>query len=101
LEELHLHILEAAGGKEGVRLFKDNPDISVVLLDIRLPGVSGFDILKELKKERPQVPVIAETAFAMSGDRENCLDAGFDEYISKPVSRKALIEIVQQFISTD
>ena len=99
LEELRLNILEAANGEQGVQIFREHPEISVVLLDIRLPEVSGFDILKELKKERPEVPVIAQTAFAMSGDRDDCLKAGFDEYVSKPVSRKTLIGILQKFIN--
>jgi len=98
LEEINLHILEAPGGKEGIRIFSENPDISVVLLDIRLPGTSGFDILKELKKIRPKIPVIAQTAFAMAGDKENCLAAGFDDYISKPINKNTLIQKLQKFI---
>ena len=98
LEELDLNILEAADGKEGIRLFRENPDILAVLLDIRLPETSGFDILKVLKKERPDVPVIAETAFAMAGDRDNCLNAGFDDYISKPVNRKTLIGLLNKYL---
>ena len=98
LEELQLRILEAAGGHEGVKVFRENPQISVVLLDIRLPGVSGFDILKELKKIRPEVPVIAQTAFAMTGDREKCMAAGFDDYISKPVKKDKLIALLQKHI---
>jgi two-component system CheB/CheR fusion protein len=99
LQGLELKVLEAAGGYEGVKIFRENPDVSVVLLDILLPGVSGFDILKELKKIRPEVPVIAQTAFAMIGDREKCLAAGFDDYISKPVSRKILLELIGKYIS--
>ena len=98
LEEINLHILEAPGGKEGIRIFSENPDISVVLLDIRLPGTSGFDILKELKKIRPKIPVIAQTAFAMAGDKENCLAAGFDDYVSKPINKNTLIQKLQKFI---
>jgi signal transduction histidine kinase/CheY-like chemotaxis protein len=98
LEEINLNILEAGGAEEGIRSFMENTDILVVLLDIRLPEVSGFDILKDLKKIRPEVPVIAQTAFAMAGDKENCLAAGFDDYISKPVSKDTLIRKLQKFI---
>jgi signal transduction histidine kinase/CheY-like chemotaxis protein len=97
LESVNLHVLEAAGGKEGVTLFSDNPQISAVLLDIRLPGTSGFEVIKELKKIRPDVPVIAETAFAMVGDKEKCLAAGFDDYISKPVKREILLEKINKY----
>ena len=98
LEEMNWKVLEATGGKEGVDIFAHQEDIKVVLLDIRLPGISGFDILKELKKIRPEVPVIAQTAFAMSGDKEKCLTAGFDDYLSKPVKKETLIQKLQRFV---
>jgi len=98
LEEVNLKILEAAEGREGVRLFSENPDISAVLLDIQLPGDSGFDIIKVLKKIRPGVPILAQTAFAMAGDEERCLAAGFDDYIAKPVKKEDLIRKLQRFI---
>ncbi len=98
LEEMNWKILEATGGKEGVDIFAQQEDIKVVLLDIRLPEISGFDILKELKKIRPEVPVIAQTAFAMSGDEEKCLAAGFDDYLSKPVKKETLIQKLQRFV---
>ncbi len=98
LEDINLQILEATEGSEGIRLFLENQDISVVLLDIQLPGSSGFDIIKELKKIRPEVPVLAQTAFAMAGDKESCIAAGFDDYISKPVKKDDLIKKLQRFI---
>jgi len=98
LEEMNWKVLEASGGKEGVDIFAHQEDIKVVLLDIRLPEISGFDILKELKKIRPEVPVIAQTAFAMSGDEEKCLAAGFDDYLSKPVKKETLIQKLQRFV---
>ncbi len=98
LQGMNLHVLEAETGKEGIRIFQENPEISVVLLDIQLPGASGFDILKELKNIRPDTPVIAQTAFAMSGDKENCLKAGFNDYIAKPVKKEALIKKLQNFL---
>lgn len=98
LEKQQIHILEASGGHEGVKIFRETPDISIVLLDIRLPGTSGFEILKELKKINPNVPVIAQTAFAMTGDREKCMAAGFTEYISKPVKKDRLIALLHKYI---
>ncbi len=98
LEGMRVHILEAADAAEGERIFREHPEIAVVLLDIRLPGVSGFEVLKELKKLRPEVPVIAQTAFAMAGDKEACLEAGFDAYISKPVGRTELLHLLKKFV---
>ncbi len=98
LEDLNIHVLQAFDGRETLKLFSENPDISLVLLDIRLPGLSGFEILEELKKARPELPVIAQTAFAMAGDEEKCLTLGFDDYIAKPIKKDVLIKKLQRFI---
>ena len=100
LQGLNIRIIETADGKESIRLFSENPNISVVLLDIQLPGISGFDILKKMKEIRPEIPVIAQTAFAMAGDREKCLALGFDDYIAKPVKKDVLITKLSGFIMT-
>lgn len=75
-----------------------NPDL--ILLDINLPGMSGFDVLAEIKAD-PQtqnIPVIALTANSMHGDEKACLDAGFDGYISKPVTRNELYNTVLRYL---
>ncbi len=97
LQGLNIPIIEATNGKEGISLFSENPDISVVLLDIQLPGVSGFDIFKEMKKIKPKIPIIAQTAFAMAGDKEKCLALGFDDYIAKPIKKEVLIKKLEKF----
>ncbi len=96
--DLNIHVLQAFDGREALKLFSENRNISLVLLDIRLPGFSGFEILKELKKARPELPVIAQTAFAMAGDEEKCLALGFDDYIAKPVKKDVLIKKLHRFI---
>ena len=98
MEDLNIHVLQAFDGLEALKLFSENRDISLVLLDIRLPGLSGLEILKEMKKTRPELPVIAQTAFAMAGDEEKYLALGFDDYIAKPVKKDILIKKLQRFI---
>ncbi len=98
MEDLNIHVLQAFDGWETLRLFSENRNISLVLLDIRLPGLSGIEILKELKKARPGLPVIAQTAFAMAGDKEKYLALGFDDYIPKPIKKDILIKKLQRFI---
>ncbi|GMT45396.1 MAG: hypothetical protein IEMM0006_1228 [bacterium] len=98
MEDLNIHVLQAFDGLEALKLFSENRDISLVLLDIRLPGLSGLEILKEMKKTSPELPVIAQTAFAMAGDEEKYLALGFDDYIAKPVKKDILIKKLQRFI---
>lgn len=94
LKIYHYQIIRAKTGKEAVNLFKANPDIKIVLLDIQLPGMNGYEVLSEIKKINPDIPVIAQTAYSMIDDREKCLNAGCSEYISKPININRLRDVV-------
>ncbi|HPO66380.1 MAG: response regulator [Bacteroidales bacterium] len=72
----------------GLRAFAEclkNPEINLVLMDVKLPIVNGLESTRLIKKYKPHIKVIAQTAFAMVGDRNRCLSAGCDEYITKPI----------------
>lgn len=66
----------------------------LILMDIQMPGMDGFQALHELRKNGYEGPIVALTAHAMKGDREKCLEAGFDEYLQKPLKKEALVEIL-------
>ena len=86
-------------GDRGLEMIKSGkPDL--VILDLQLPGLSGIEIFKELRKIKKfnKVPIIAVTAFAMKGDEERILKIGFDKYISKPIRVKEFKEIVMDFL---
>src|SRR5713226_2615573 len=92
--------LEARHGLEAIKLTQDNkPDL--ILMDIRLPDLSGLDVTRVLKQDdqTKYIPVIAVTAFAMSGDKAKALGSGCDAYISKPVILKNLLRMVDSFLS--
>jgi CheY-like chemotaxis protein len=91
-------IIWAQNGEEAVKWVENNPDIDLVLMDIQMPVMDGNTAMREIKKIRPNLPVIALTAFGVSGDREKGIRDGFDEYATKPISRKLLIEILLRFI---
>jgi len=101
LQDKH-EITSAVTGAEGIEKAKTfNPDL--ILLDISLPGIDGFAVLKELKKddELQNVPVIALTARAMKGDREELLNYGFDDYISKPIDSVEFEKTINTWINGD
>jgi CheY-like chemotaxis protein len=82
-------------GKEAVETCRNNPDIDLILMDIKMPGMDGYEATREIRKFNQNVFIIAQTAFALSGDRDKSIEAGCDEYISKPINNgilKALIE---------
>lgn len=81
--------------------FLQNNNVDLILLDINLPGKKdGVDVIKDLRKmdKYKNIPIIALTAYALAGDRERLLEAGFDEYISKPMTKKELFEKLKLFI---
>ncbi len=99
LEHAGYDVVEATTGEEGVRLAAQVvPDL--VLMDIQLPGIDGRDALRRLRRgaSTRDIPVVAVTAFAMKGDEAKTLDAGFDGYIEKPISVRALPEQVRGYL---
>jgi CheY-like chemotaxis protein len=90
-------ILHALNGQEAVDLYKSNPDISIILMDIKMPVMDGIEATRQIKLMNKNVPVIAITAFAMSGDEERVLQAGCDAYLSKPISKKNLLDKIELF----
>jgi PAS domain S-box-containing protein len=98
LGNMNLEILHAWNGKQAVELVRENHDIGLVLMDIKMPIMGGYEATGLIKDIRPDLPVVAITAHALSGDREKALNAGCDEYISKPVSVKTLREMVIRYL---
>ena len=95
----NLDISTSITGKEGLQLIKTN-DIDVIILDIQLPDMSGIDICKELRKleKYKKTPILAVTSFAMKGDKERILDAGFNDYIPKPLQIKEFRESIKKYL---
>ena len=92
-------IFEETRGDLGLELIKSgNPDL--VILDIQLPEMSGIDICTELRRIEnfKEIPIVAVTSFAMKGDKDRILSAGFNEYISKPIKVKEFREMVKSFL---
>lgn len=92
LSPSNVKILSAKDGLQAVEYCHENPTIEIVLMDVRLPKMNGKEAMIEIKKYNPKLPIIAQTAFAMSGDREKYIESGFDDYISKPILMEDLIK---------
>jgi signal transduction histidine kinase/CheY-like chemotaxis protein len=101
LSELQLQVLNACNGAEALRIFKNNPHIDLVLMDILLPDINGLQLTRVFKKENPQMPVIAQTAYAGSNDLNECLAAGCSSCISKPIMYEQIKEVVGKFLNND
>jgi CheY-like chemotaxis protein len=92
-------ILHASTGREAIDLFKANPDILLILMDMKMPDIDGFEATRQIKLLNRKVSIIAITAYAMSGDEERTISAGCDGYLSKPLNKKILLEKIEEFIS--
>lgn len=93
-------ILRAKNGKEAVDLITDHGGgIDLVLMDLNMPVMDGYEAMKIIKSQHPEIPIIAQTAYTLSEDRNKCLKAGFNDYISKPINRVALFRLVKENLS--
>lgn len=91
LEETRSKIIYAVNGAMAIEECKNNNNIDLVLMDIKMPVVNGYEAVKVIKDQNRYLPVIAQTAYTASEDYYKCIDAGFDDYIAKPIERELLL----------
>ncbi len=98
LEKTNADIIHATNGKDAVKFFRQNPDIDVILMDIRMPIMDGIEATTQIKQIDRDIPIIVQTAFTMSSEKEKSFKAGCDDYISKPINIKELYATVCKYI---
>jgi hypothetical protein len=92
-------VLHATNGREAIEIFKANPSVRLILMDIKMPEIDGFEATRQIKLVDRNVCIIAITAYAMSGDEEKIIAAGCDGYLSKPINKKSLLEKIAEFFN--
>jgi len=97
MEGVGLTVFSAENGAVCIETYRDHPEIELILMDILMPVMDGYEALAEIRKIDTRIPVIAQTAYAMQYDREKVLAAGFDDYIPKPISRNLLLSIFNKY----
>jgi HAMP domain-containing protein/CheY-like chemotaxis protein/signal transduction histidine kinase len=100
LERRGMRVLTATTGNEAIKLIELNSDIAIVLMDIMMPEMDGYQTMEEIRKNANfrRLPIIALTAKAMKGDREKCLDAGASDYLAKPVNTEQLLSALRSWL---
>lgn len=99
LKVLNMNVIHAKNGEEAVNYCKNDDSIVLVLMDIKMPLLNGYDATKDIHKFKPNLPIIAQTAFALTEDRKRTLECGCIDYISKPFTREALINITKKYLN--
>ncbi len=98
LEETKVQISHAITGLEAVKICRKDPSVQLVLMDMRLPEMDGYEATKRVKDLRPQLPVIAQTAYTLSDDRRKCLESGCDDYLAKPFTQNILLSKISHYL---
>ena len=99
LQKFSANVLRATNGQKAVDMVKSDSSIDLVLMDIELPILDGYQATRLIKEIRPELPVIAQTAFAMMGEREKSREAGCNDYLSKPIRKEELLSVLKKFFS--
>jgi CheY-like chemotaxis protein/signal transduction histidine kinase/HAMP domain-containing protein len=100
LERHNMQVISANNGQEAIRLVETTPELALVLMDIMMPEMDGYETMRRIRanQEFRRLPIIALTAKAMKGDREKCLEAGASDYVAKPVNTEQLLSLVRMWL---
>ena len=100
LENHEVEVTSATNGRQAIEILKTTPGFDMVLMDIMMPEMDGYETMREIRKDSAfrTLPILALTAKAMKGDREKCLEAGASDYISKPVNTDQLLSLMRVWL---
>jgi hypothetical protein len=90
-------LLEASTGTEAVDICHNNTDIDLILMDIQIPVMNGYEATRQIRQFNKKVVIIAQTAFGLAGDQEKAIEAGCNDYIAKPINKDELIALIQKY----
>lgn len=99
LKKTHAKILWVTDGVDAVSACKENKDLDLILMDIQLTSMSGLEAIRKIREFNTEIPIIAQTAYAMVGDRQKSMDAGSNDYISKPIRRKVFLSVISKYLN--
>ena len=99
LKKTDANVIRVKNALAAIDICKSNVNIDIIMMDIQLPEMDGYEATREIKKIRKSLPIIAQTAYAMAGDKEKSILAGCDDYIAKPIDVRKLLPKINQFLS--
>lgn len=98
LNDISAELLDAKTGMEAVELCRNNKDLDLILMDIRMPDWNGYEATRRIRKFNKEVIIIAQTAYGLSGDKEKAIESGCNDYIAKPIIKNELLTLIQKYL---
>ncbi len=101
LKRTNAILIWAETGKTALEAVQKDNNIDIILMDIKMPEMNGYKATSAIKEINPNIPIIAQTAYALAGEKEKILSAGCDDYLSKPIMGKILLEKIDKFLNKE
>lgn len=98
LEETNSKVIHAMNGEMAIEECLNNINIDLVLMDLKMPVINGYEATKIIKEKRSELPIVAQTAYTATEDYHKCMSAGFDDYIPKPIERELFLHKISAFL---
>ena len=92
-------IIKVSTGIQAIEACRNNPDIDLVMMDINMPEMSGHEATKRIRQFNKDIIIIAQTANALTSDRNNAIDSGCNDYLSKPINKEVLIRLIEDYFT--
>ena len=99
LKKFSREVLQVKTGIEAIDACRNNPDVDLILMDIRMPGMTGYEATRQIRGFNKDVIIIAQTAEVFAGDKEKAIEAGCNEYLSKPIDQDELMGLIRKYFS--
>jgi len=100
LRKTKIKVLWAKDGLEALEMIQEHQEIDIVLMDIRMPNMDGYEATRQIKSIRPQLPIVAQTAYALNSDSQKIYNAGCDDYVTKPILGRVLFQKMSKYLNT-
>ena len=91
-------VLHAKNGSEALNLVRNNPDFDLIMMDIQLPEINGYEVTRQIRQFNKKVIIIAQTAYGLTGDREKAIEAGCNDYMSKPLTPELILDLINKHL---
>lgn len=100
LKKTSARVIRAKNGQEAVEIIvKNNHRIDLILMDLNMPVMDGYEATRVIKSLHPHIPIVAQTAFTFTEDRQKCMNAGFNDYIAKPIRKNVLFDLLSNLLT--